>query len=62
MKLMITIEADVSKTIAATIKRSGFTVDAAGCIMVPNAPLITSRKVKITYGPDDTKPCENHSN
>lgn len=60
MKLHITIDAEVSNTIAETMKRTGFTVLPDGSAMkiqVPNAPSIPKRKVKISFKEkSDTSP------
>ena len=55
MKVTVTIEVDVSKTLAETMQRSGFQVCPDGTAMqvkIPNAPPVTKRKtkVKFTYG------------
>lgn len=52
MKVHITIDLEVSKTIAQTMERAGFTVLPDGSAMkiqVPNAPTIPKRKVKIVF-------------
>lgn len=52
MKLKIEIEVDVSKTLAETIKRTGFQLCIDGTttnIKVPNAPTIPKRKTKIQF-------------
>jgi len=53
------IEADVSKTMADTIKRSGINLQTDGSgmkISVPNAPSVPKRKVKVAFldNPSDT--------
>ena len=50
MKLLIMIEADVSSTIADTIRRNGFNLVRDGSSMrlaIGNTPPITSRKTKV---------------
>lgn len=59
MKLRIYIEAEVSKTVAETIQRSGLALEPDGTgmqIRVPNTPTIPKRKVKVAYleNPSDT--------
>ncbi len=52
MKMTITIEVNLSQTIADTIKRTGFSIEPDGSgmkIVVPNAPTIPKRKVTVTY-------------
>jgi hypothetical protein len=52
MKLQVLIEVDVSKTIAETIQRSGFTLCPDGSAMqvkVPHTPRIPKRKTKVAY-------------
>ncbi len=52
MKLKITIEVEVSKTIAETMKRTGFEACPDGTAMqikIPNAPPIPKRKTKVTF-------------
>lgn len=60
MKLRIVIDVEASKTIAETMKRTGFTVLPDGSAMkiqVPNAPTIPKRKVKMVFNENiTTKP------
>jgi hypothetical protein len=52
MKLKITIEVDVSKTIAETMQRNGFSACPDGSAMqikIPNAPAIPKRKTKVVF-------------
>lgn len=52
MKLKIEIEIDTSKTLAETIKRSGFQLLIDGAlkqIVVPNSPSIPNRKIKLKF-------------
>lgn len=52
MKLRMYIEADVSKTMAETIQRSGLVIEPDGSgmkIKVPNTPSIPKRKVKVKF-------------
>lgn len=52
MKFQIIINADVSKTVAETIKRNGMTMEPDGTgmrIIVANTPIIPKRKVKVQY-------------
>lgn len=52
MKLKVTIEVEVSKSMAETMQRSGFTVCPDGSAMqvkVGNSPAIPKRKTKVTY-------------
>lgn len=52
MKLKITIEVEVSKSMAETMQRSGFTVCPDGSAMqvkVGNSPAIPKRKTKVIY-------------
>lgn len=52
MKMKVIIELDVSKTLADTIERTGFTLSSDGSkfkVQVPNAPTITQRKVKVVF-------------
>lgn len=52
MKLRITVEVEVSKTIAETMKRTGFEACPDGSAMqikIPNAPPIPKRKTKVTF-------------
>ena len=52
MKLLVTIEVDVSKTMAETMKRNGFHVCVDGSAMqikIPNSPAIPARKTKVTF-------------
>lgn len=52
MKLRIYIEAEVSKTVAETIQRSGLALELDGTgmqIKVPNTPTIPKRKVKVSF-------------
>lgn len=61
MKLRIEIDADVPRSIAATIKRSGFTLcrDGSGMqIKVQNAAPIPSRKVAVRFQDGAEKPAE----
>jgi hypothetical protein len=61
MKMKVLIELDVSRTLADTIERTGFTLSADGSkfkVQVPNAPAITQRKVKVSFDrvqPEETK-------
>jgi hypothetical protein len=52
MKLKVTVEVEVSKSMAETMQRSGFTVCPDGSAMqvkVGNSPAIPKRKTKVTY-------------
>lgn len=52
MLLRIEIEVDVSKTLAATMKRTGFQLHIEGGnpqIRIPNAPTIPKRKTKVQF-------------
>lgn len=52
MKLKITIEVEVSKSMAETMQRSGFIVCPDGSAMqvkVGNSPAIPKRKTKVIY-------------
>ena len=52
MKLRIYIEVEVAKTVAETIKRSGFLLEPDGSGMkmtVPNTPSIPKRKTHVRY-------------
>lgn len=52
MKLKVTIEVEVSKSMAETMQRSGFTVCPDGSAMqvkVGNSPAIPKRKTKVIY-------------
>lgn len=52
MKIKITIEVEVSKSMAETMQRSGFTVCPDGSAMqvkVGNSPAIPKRKTKVVY-------------
>lgn len=58
MKLRMYIEANVSKTVAETMQRSGFSMEPDGSgmkIKIPNTPTITRRKLKVHFveNPDD---------
>lgn len=59
MKLRMYIEAEVSKTVAETIQRSGLVVEPDGTgmkVKVPNTPTVPKRKVKVKFleSPTDT--------
>ncbi len=67
MKMRIVLDIEASTTILDTIQRTGFTVAKAGSgmqVLVPNAPVITNRKVKIEYikNPQDLKPKNESTN
>jgi hypothetical protein len=52
MKMRITIDVNVSKTLAQTMKRNGFNVIPEGtglAIRIPNSPAITKSKTQITF-------------
>ena len=52
MKLRVVIDLDISSTLADTIQRTGFNLAADGSkfkVVVPNAPVITQRKVKVDF-------------
>jgi len=52
MKLRVIVDVDVSKTIAETIERNGFTVCRDGSSMqvrVPHTPAIPSRKTAVQF-------------
>ena len=58
MRMKVVIELDVSKTLADTIERTGFTLSADGSkfkVQVPNAPAITQRKVKVAFERNDVE-------
>lgn len=58
MKLRVFIEVDVSKTIAATMKRNGFTACPDGSAMqikVSNSPAIPQRKTKVVFVDEPTE-------
>ena len=62
MKLLVLLEVDVSKTIAETMQRNGFTVAQDGShmqIKVPNTPAIPQRKTKIVFITDPRQPIES---
>lgn len=57
MKLRITIDVEVSQTIADTMQRTGFNVLPDGSAMkiqVPNTPTIPKRKVKVHFDKNST--------
>lgn len=52
MKLRIYVEVEVSKTIAETIKRSGFVLEPDGTgmkVSITNAPSIPKRKTQVRF-------------
>jgi len=52
MKMTITIDVDVSKTMAQTMKRNGFNVIPEGtglAIRLANSPAITKSKSKVVF-------------
>jgi len=52
MKMFVLAEVDVSKTLAETMQRTGFSLvpDGGGFqVLVPNSPPITRRKVKVAF-------------
>jgi len=56
MKLKISIEVEVSRSMADTMQRSGFTVCPDGSAMqvkVGNSPAIPKRKTKVVYEHSD---------
>jgi hypothetical protein len=60
MKLKITVEVEVSKTIAETMKRTGFEACPNGSAMqikIPNAPPIPKRKTKVTFESVENDKC-----
>jgi len=60
MKFRVTVDMDVSKTVAETIKRTGMKMEPDGTgmrIIIPNTPIIPKRKVKVEYlEPESSKP------
>ena len=58
MKLRMYIEVDVSKSLADTMRRNGFSLERDGSgmkIIVPNSPVIPRRKVKVQFLDKDQK-------
>jgi hypothetical protein len=58
-KLRIEIEVDVSKTLAETMKRTGFIVCNDGSAMqvkIPNSPAIPKRKTQIVFVDEQVAP------
>lgn len=52
MKLRIVIDVEVSRTLAETIQRNGFTLGPDGTgsqLKIPNSPVIPRRKTKVVY-------------
>lgn len=59
MKLIVVLEIDVSKTMAETMQRTGFTLANDGSAMqikVPNCPTIPQRKTRVTFIEDPEIP------
>lgn len=52
MKLRVVIDVDVSKTLAETMQRNGFSAKPDGTalkIEIPNSPIIPKRKTKVAF-------------